>query len=80
MGPYMRPIPIGAVAAIDFLSAGCFRYHAVGCLRFIRREPYDHEAGEVEDRSTRLYRWFMGKLLDTRRSLVVVSLGLVVVL
>jgi multidrug efflux pump subunit AcrB len=79
MGPYMRPIPIGASAAMIFSLLVAFVITPWAALRFLRGAHKGHEAGEVEDRTTRLYRWFMGKMLSRDRNQWL-FLGLVVVL
>ncbi len=80
MGPYMRPIPIGASAAMIFSLLVAFVITPWAALRFLGGGSHGgHEAGEVEDRTTRLYRWFMGKLLSRDRNQWL-FLGLVVVL
>ncbi len=68
MGPYMRPIPIGASAAMIFSLLVAFVITPWAAQRFLRGARGGHEAGEVEDRGTRLYRWFMGKLLSRDRN------------
>jgi multidrug efflux pump subunit AcrB len=79
MGPYMRPIPIGASAAMIFSLLVAFVITPWAALRFLRGAHKGHGEGEVEDRTTRLYRWFMGKLLSSGRNQWL-FLGLVVVL
>jgi multidrug efflux pump subunit AcrB len=79
MGPYMRPIPIGASAAMIFSLLVAFVITPWAALRFMRGGHAGHEAGEVENRTTRLYRWFMGNLLSRARNQWL-FLGLVVVL
>lgn len=62
MGPYMRPIPIGASAAMIFSLVVAFIVTPWAAIRVLRvREGYVH--GEEEDRLTRLYRRVMGPLL-----------------
>jgi multidrug efflux pump subunit AcrB len=78
MGPYMRPIPIGASAAMIFSLLVAFVITPWASLRFLRKAHKGHEAGETEDRTTRLYRWFMGKMLSRDRNQLL-FLGLVVV-
>jgi len=68
MGPYMRPIPIGASAAMIFSLLVAFVITPWAAMRFLRGAHKSHEEGEVEDRTTRLYRWFMGKLLSRDRN------------
>jgi multidrug efflux pump subunit AcrB len=63
MGPYMRPIPIGASAAMVFSLLVAFVITPWASLRFLRKVGHGHET-EQEDRSTRLYRLFMGRLLS----------------
>ena len=79
MGPYMRPIPVGASAAMIFSLLVAFVITPWAALRFLRGAHGEHEEGEVEDRSTRLYRWFMGKLLSRDKNQWL-FLGLVCVL
>ena len=80
MGPYMRPIPIGASAAMIFSLLVAFVITPWAAQRFMRGAHAGHGMkGEVEDRTTRLYRWFMGKLLSSDRNQWM-FLGLVMVL
>jgi len=70
MGPYMRPIPVGASAAMLFSLIVAFVVSPWAALRLLRkyaddRGPSHHEA---EGWTTRLYRRMMNPLiLDTRR-------------
>jgi multidrug efflux pump subunit AcrB len=68
MGPYMRPIPIGASAAMIFSLLVAFVITPWAAQLFLRGERGGHGGGEAEDRTTRLYRWFMGKLLSKDRN------------
>jgi multidrug efflux pump subunit AcrB len=69
MGPYMRPIPIGASAAMIFSLLVAFVITPWAAQRIMRGARSKHaDAGEVEDRSTRLYRWFMAHLLSRGRN------------
>jgi multidrug efflux pump subunit AcrB len=62
MGPYMRPIPIGASAAMAFSLLVAFLVTPWAAVRILgRRSGHGHE--EKEDRLTRLYRRVMGPLL-----------------
>ncbi|MGO9896771.1 MAG: efflux RND transporter permease subunit [Bryobacteraceae bacterium] len=61
MGPYMRPIPIGASAAILFSLIVAFLVTPWAAVRILK--PGGHHEGEREDFFTRLYRRFMGGLL-----------------
>jgi len=62
MGPYMRPIPIGASAAIVFSLLVAFVVTPWAAVRILKPS---HAAGrgEREDRLTRLYRRVMGAIL-----------------
>ena len=65
MGPYMRPIPIGATAAMLFSMAVAFvvtPWAAYYMLRWHARHGGGH-AGEREDWPTRAYRRVMGPLI-----------------
>ena len=64
MGPYMKPIPIGATAAMVFSLLVAFIVTPWASLRLLKREGggnHDQEADE-EGRMTKLYRVVMGKL------------------
>ena len=62
MGPYMRPIPIGASAAMAFSLLVAFVVTPWAAVRILKPGGV-HAAGEREDFVTRLYRRFMGSLL-----------------
>ena len=62
MGPYMRPIPIGATAAMLFSLVVAFIVTPWAAVRLLKHEG-EHAHGEGEDWATRLYRRFMGPLL-----------------
>ncbi len=69
MGPYMRPIPIGASAAMIFSLLVAFVITPWAALRLLKGAGgAHHESGETEDWSTRFYRKFMGKLLSRTRN------------
>src|SRR5437763_8158669 len=61
MGPYMRPIPIGASAAMVFSLLVAFIVTPWAAVRILK--PGAHHQSEREDFVTRLYRRFMGGLL-----------------
>jgi multidrug efflux pump subunit AcrB len=69
MGPYMRPIPVGATAAMVFSLVVAFMVTPWAGVRLIRRaEPQAGlgeagHAGEAEDWGTRLYRRVMDPLI-----------------
>ncbi|MBM3785034.1 MAG: efflux RND transporter permease subunit [Acidobacteria bacterium] len=63
MGPYMRPIPIGASAAMFFSLIVAFLVTPWATVRLLRSHGGHGEA--AEDRLTLLYRRWMHKLLQT---------------
>ena len=77
MGPYMRPIPVGASAAMLFSLVVAFVVTPWAAVRLLRRHV-DH-AETREDRLTALYRRVMGSLIavPARRT---VFLGVVALL
>ncbi len=77
MGPYMRPIPIGASAAMVFSLIVAFVITPWAAVRLLRR-PEAHE-DEPEDRLTALYRRVMRPLI-TRPAVRAGVLGLVAAL
>ena len=62
MGPYMRPIPIGATAAMVFSLLVAFVVTPWAAVRILKRNG-EGTHGEREDRLTRLYRVVMGGIL-----------------
>jgi multidrug efflux pump subunit AcrB len=62
MGPYMRPIPIGASAAIVFSLLVAFVVTPWAAVRILK-PSHGASHGEQEDRLTRLYRRVMGAIL-----------------
>lgn len=74
MGPYMRPIPVGATAAMLFSLAIAFTITPWAAVRALRRRTTHHVASSATDESaapsdwsTRLYHRVMAPLLDRRR-------------
>ena len=61
MGPYMRPIPVGATAAMLFSLVVAFVVTPWSALRLLWRAHGD--ASEPEDRITALYRRVMRRLI-----------------
>jgi len=61
MGPYMRPIPVGATAAMLFSLLVAFIVTPWASVRLLSREAEEAHAGEGW--STRLYRKAMDRLL-----------------
>jgi multidrug efflux pump subunit AcrB len=66
MGPYMRPIPVGATAAMLFSLLVAFIVTPWTGVRLLRREADGGHAHAEEGYSTRLYREVMGRLLHHR--------------
>ena len=67
MGPYMRPIPIGASAAMIFSLLIAFIVSPWASYLFLRREgsnEHSHGAYEGESWTTRLYRAVMTPLIE----------------
>jgi multidrug efflux pump subunit AcrB len=62
MGPYMRPIPVGASAAMMFSLLVAFLVTPWAAVRILKASG-GNEHGEHEDRLTRLYRRVMGAVL-----------------
>ena len=62
MGPYMRPIPVGASAAMVFSLLVAFIVTPWASLRLLRRHT-PHNADEREGWTTRTYRRVMGHLI-----------------
>jgi multidrug efflux pump subunit AcrB len=64
MGPYMRPIPIGASAAMVFSLLIAFVVTPWAAARLLRTGDGGDAHGERhEDRATRAYRWLMSRLV-----------------
>jgi len=62
MGPYMRPIPIGASAAMVFSLLVAFVVTPWAAVRILK-PSHSAAHGEREDRLTRVYRRVMGTIL-----------------
>jgi multidrug efflux pump subunit AcrB len=65
MGPYMRPIPVGASAAMVFSLVVAFVVTPWAAVRLLKPAAH-HDHGE-EDLFTRLYRRVMGPLIANGR-------------
>ena len=83
MGPYMRPIPVGASAAMFVSMAVAFMITPWAAYRVLRGAAErgtlsGHGEGEREDWLTGLYRRFMGGLIasDRQRTLFFVFMAL----
>jgi len=79
MGPYMRPIPVGASAAMVFSLLVAFVATPWATVRLLGRAHAAGHGEQDEGRLTRFYRWVMGGLLRSGR-LRYIFLGGVVVL
>ena len=82
MGPYMRPIPVGASAAMVFSLIVAFVVSPWAALRLLRHyaSGEGHEHHEAEGWTTRFYRKIMNPLiLDAKRRWMFLG-GLVVLL
>ena len=67
MGPYMRPIPIGASAAMVFSLLVAFVVTPWASLRLLKRERSHGDSHDREGWTTRGYRRVMGALIHGRR-------------
>src|SRR5579863_408532 len=67
MGPYMRPIPVGASAAMLFSLMVAFVVSPWAALRLLRGHTGKHAEGEAEGGTTRFYRKSMGGLIQNWR-------------
>ena len=68
MGPYMRPIPIGATAAMAFSLIIAFAVTPWAAARLLRGgKAHHHATPERESRLTRGYRWLMSRLVGRLR-------------
>ena len=83
MGPYMRPIPVGASAAMLFSLAVAFVVSPWAALRLLRHyaaaEP-GHDAHATEGWMTRLYRRIMEPLITNGRRRLIFLAGIVLLL
>ena len=64
MGPYMRPIPVGASAAMVFSLLVAFVVSPWAALRLLRGHTGKHGEGETEGVTTKLYRKLMGSMVQ----------------
>jgi multidrug efflux pump subunit AcrB len=78
MGPYMRPIPIGATAAMLFSLAAAFIVTPWAAVRLLRVDHGDAHA--TEGAATRLYRRAMARLIDNGRTRLMFLGGVAVLL
>lgn len=83
MGPYMRPIPIGATAAMIFSMGVAFvatPWTAYQILRRVKPHEAAHAEGEREDFLTRLYRSYMRPLITQKKVRTVFILSILALL
>ena len=80
MGPYMRPIPVGASAAMLFSLLVAFVVSPWAALRLVGRhlEGAKILEPETENWRTRLYRRIMTPLIQSARNRVLFFIGVVV--
>jgi len=79
MGPYMRPIPVGASAAMLFSLLVAFVVSPWAALRLLgsHLQSSDKRAGQQEGWTTRLYRRIMSPLIYNRRTRWIFLAGVV---
>src|SRR5689334_21807658 len=80
MGPYMRPIPVGASAAMLFSLMVAFVVSPWAALRLLRSHAGSetgHKSHGTEGWMTRLYRRIMGPLINNGRRRLVFLAGIV---
>lgn len=82
MGPYMRPIPVGASAAMIFSLIVAFVVSPWAALRLLRHYAGDrgHEHHEGEGWTTRFYRKLMNPLIADAKRRWLFLVGVVVLL
>ena len=82
MGPYMRPIPVGASAAMVYSLLVAFIVTPWAAVRMLRSNGGVHSQGHdsQEDWSIRLYRKVMNPLIHNRRLRWIFLAGVVVLL
>ncbi len=82
MGPYMRPIPIGASAAMFFSMATAFVVTPWAAYRILRGAQHGGAGhhGESDDWSTRLYRRFAWRLVTQNGFRLTFLIGIVALL
>jgi multidrug efflux pump subunit AcrB len=82
MGPYMRPIPVGASAAMLFSLIVAFVVSPWAALRLLRSQSSDsaHSHHEAEGALTRLYRRAMTPLIESAHKRHVALAAVVILL
>jgi multidrug efflux pump subunit AcrB len=79
MGPYMRPIPVGASTAMLFSMAVAFVITPWAALHLLGRGGGE-QPQEKEGKATLLYRWLMGHLIHDRKWRGVFLVGVLLLL
>jgi multidrug efflux pump subunit AcrB len=77
-GPYMRPIPVGASAAMVFSLVVAFVVTPWGAVRLLK--PSAHHDHDQDDLLTRLYRRVMGPLIASGRRRAIFLAGVAALL
>ena len=78
MGPYMRPIPVGASAAMIFSLLVAFIVTPWAALRLLKREDAKGEGhGETEGWTTRIYDRAMTPLIGSGKARAIFLTGMV---
>jgi multidrug efflux pump subunit AcrB len=82
MGPYMRPIPVGASAAMLFSLAVAFVVSPWAALRLLRSHSFSsaHHEGEKEGWTTSFYRRIMNPLILQKRNRNAFFIGVLLLL
>ncbi|MBF0398112.1 MAG: efflux RND transporter permease subunit [Desulfobacterales bacterium] len=80
MGPYMRPIPVGASCAMIFSLLVAFIVTPWASVRLINPEKSHYDENQKDDFFTKLYRNVMGKLLHNKLLGILFLLGIGVLL
>jgi multidrug efflux pump subunit AcrB len=80
MGPYMRPIPVGASAAMIFSLLVAFVVSPWAALRLLGEHTSHSATQESESWTTRLYRAVMNPLIADARKRTMFLAGVVVLL
>lgn len=76
MGPYMRPIPVGATAAMVFSLIVAFVVTPWAALRLLKQDGQTHDH-EAEGWTTRVYRKAMNPLIASGKVRGIFLLGMV---
>jgi multidrug efflux pump subunit AcrB len=77
MGPYMRPIPVGASAAMVFSLLVAFVVTPWAALRLLRRDSTDDGHAETDGVTVRLYRRTMAPLIGRAGARMFFLVGIV---